>query len=147
MKTKIFYIAITTVLSLSTLSVYADGTKGKKESAEIKNTTVSLIISSVKEVEMEMESWMTSLTDYNSTSEILNDATQKFESHTIANVKVNNKYEIFKDDDLVLEDWMMNDFNVNNNTKNFQDDEFILVGWMLESADVNTQEISANVEF
>jgi len=122
MKTKIFYIILTAVLSFSTISVFADGTKGKKESDEKKNTIVSHLISSIKEAEMELESWMTTLSEFNS------------------------KSENFIDKPLEMEDWMLKNFNTNDNTENFQDEELVLEDWMLESFDVKTQEIFVEEE-
>jgi hypothetical protein len=143
MKTKIFFIAITAVLSLSTLNVHADGTKGKKQSARINNATVTHIIKSFKEVEMEMESWMTSFSEFNSNTEILIDEPMQLEDWMMSDFNNNSNTENFQDDELVLESWMMNDFNENNNTKKFQDDELPVEGWMLESLDLRNQEISA----
>jgi hypothetical protein len=148
MKTKVFYIAITTVLSLTTLNAFADGTKGKKQSSEKKNATVTHLLTSVKEVEMEMESWMTSLNEFNTKSEIIIDEPLQFEDWMMRDFNGAAKNENFKEEELVMEDWMMNDFNtINHTTENFQDDELILEGWMLESFDVKTQEIFTCVEF
>jgi peptidoglycan hydrolase CwlO-like protein len=122
MKTKIFYIVLTAVLSSSTLNVFADGAKSKKVSAVKNNTAVSLIINTVKDAEMEIESWMTSLNEFN------------------------GKSEMFIDEPLEMEPWMMNEFNINKNTENFQEDELILEDWMLESFDVKTQEIFIDEE-
>jgi len=122
MKTKILNIAIAAVLSFSTLSVSADDTKGKKVSSEKKNNSVTSIISSVKEAEMELESWMTSLKEFN------------------------KKSETFTDSPLELEEWMMEDFIVTNETENFQESEIILEDWMLKSFDAETQEMFIDEE-
>ena len=122
MKTKILYIAITAVISLSTINVFADGTKGKKETAKKNNTTVTHIATGFKEVEMELENWMTSLSEFNIKSETWIEETPQFE------------------------DWILKDFNVNNVSEKFQDNELILEGWMLESFDAKTQEIFTDEE-
>jgi hypothetical protein len=122
MKTKFFYIVLTAVLSLSSLSVSAKGEKGKKASGKCNNSTVSHALTTVKETEMEIVSWMTSSTELeNSNSEILSSA-----GNTEAR-KIN--YSVKKD---------------SNDT---QEVELVLEDWMLESFDVNSQEMSVNEEF
>jgi hypothetical protein len=122
MKTKLIYIVLTAVLSLSTFNVFADGAKGKKVSSVNKSVTVLHIISTVKDAEMEMESWMTSLSEFN------------------------NKSENLIDEPLEMEDWMMKDFGAVNGAENFQEDEMSLEDWMLESFDAKTQEIFIDKE-
>jgi len=122
MKTKIFYIVLTAVLSLSTISANANDKKGKKVFRQKNMPAVSHIITSFKDAEMELESWMTSITEFNSKSETLIEEPMQVES------------------------WMMETFSVNDNTKNFQEDELVLEGWMLESFDGNNQEIFTEKE-
>ncbi|MCB8994559.1 MAG: hypothetical protein H6538_03010 [Bacteroidales bacterium] len=123
MKTKIYFFVLTAILSLTTISAFADGTKGKKEkSQKAKTTIVTDFISNIKDAEMEVESWMTSI--------------KEFHSNTV----------VFYEAPLQLEDWMMESFSMNNETENFQDDELILENWMLESFDVKSQETFTDKE-
>ncbi len=116
MKTKIFYFALAAVLFFSNANVYADGSKGKKSKSELKSNKVSEIFTEIKDAELELENWMTSLTVFN------------------------NKSEIFIEESLQLENWMLSDFNASNEIENFQDEELELETWMLESFEVNNQE-------
>jgi len=146
MKTIILNIILTTVLSLSTISVFADGTKGKKESSKKNQNTVSTYISNVKEAGLELESWMTSLVEFNSKSEILMEAALEMEAWMMNDFNTSIGTDILQEEELVLEGWMMNDFNVINDTENFQEDELILENWMLESFETKSQEISIDKE-
>jgi hypothetical protein len=147
MKTIILYIVITSVLSFSTNSVFADGAKGKKDSSrKNKNTSVSHIISTAIEAGIEMESWMTSLKEFNGKSEVFTETPMELESWMMYDFNTSIGNDLFIEDELVLEDWMMDDFKTNNDTDNFQEDELILEDWMLESFEVKTQEISIDEE-
>ncbi len=146
MKTKILYIALSAVLSLSTISVFADGSKGKKESSQKKNTIVSRLFNNAKEAGMELESWMTSLKEFNSESEIFIESPLEMESWMMDDFYGSIETESLMEDELALEGWMMDTFGGYNDTENFQDDELILEDWMLESFDVKTQEISVDEE-
>jgi hypothetical protein len=122
MKTKIFYIALTVIFSLTSISATAAGTKGKKKSSLINQVGISHVISSFKETEMEIESWMTSTSEFTAIS------------------------EVSIDEPLQFEEWMLKKFSEKNDTKNFQDDELILEDWMLESFDSKNQEIFTDEE-
>lgn len=120
MKTKIFYILFTVAFSLGSLNTYAIGNKGKKANKQKNITSVATIISTFKEAEMEIESWMVSLHEFNSKS-------------------------TFTEEEIQMESWMMNEFSVKN-TNDFQEDEIVLEDWMLESFDTKTQEIFVEEE-
>lgn len=145
MKTRIIYIALTAVLSLSTISVFADGTKGKKDSSQKKSTTVAAFLNSAKEVGMELESWMTSLKEFNNKTEVFVESPLEFESWMLNDFSNAISAEEFQDEELVLESWMMEDFKVNMN-EDFQEDELILEEWMLESFEIQNQEIFIDEE-
>ena len=146
MKTIIFNIILTAVLSFSTISVFAGDTKGKKESSKKNLNTVSTYISNVKEAGLELESWMTSLVEFNSKSEIFVEAPLEMEAWMMNDFNTDIDTDILQEEELVLEGWMLNDFNVNNNTENFQDEELILENWMLESFESKSQGISIDKE-
>lgn len=117
MKTQLIYIVLTAVLGFSTLNVSAEGLKGKKKIATKKVTNVSELVQTVKEAELEFESWMLTLSEFNA------------------------KSESFVEEPLQMEAWMMDDFGADLSNEDFQDEELILESWMLESFDSKNQEI------
>jgi hypothetical protein len=109
MKTQILNILFILILSLGTLNVFAEGTKGKKSSAKESGKSVTSIVISFVEAEMELENWMMSLKSFKNNSEIL------FE------------------EELILEDWMTESFTSTGETGSFIEETLMLEDWMMKS--------------
>jgi len=131
MKTKIYYIILTAVLSSVSMHAFAGGVKGKKVITANKSAAVNYVITSAKEAGMELESWMTNLAEFNRNSERFIESPLEMEGWMMNNFIDNSNTDYFQEEELDLEDWMLRSFEVKSQD-NFTDEEFELEAWMLE---------------
>jgi hypothetical protein len=145
MKTKTFYIAIAAMM-ISTLNVLADGKKGKKETNLNNNKPVFQVINTVKDAEMEIESWMISK-EYDHENSVL------IENMTVKNATVNAetctsvKSAELSNEDFTLENWMVPGTNDYSKADYTQVNDNASAGRILEPFDATNLKGSADEEF
>jgi len=127
MKTKIFYTGIILMISLISFNVYAEG----KGSLNHKVNSLAVLTECMNfEKEMELESWMLSVKEFNTTGVIFEDE-MKYESWMLTPFAPVNSSDNSFDKELVMETWMINPFVFNNNNS-FRDEEMVYEPWMLK---------------
>lgn len=145
MKKNILNIIFSLIIVVVGPNVYADGTEGKKVKENQKQKAVKVVdrITDKIDNELNLENWMTEVTEFNNEDKIiegnlhLEDWMMEVFTVDYSMALEDWMMEVFKiektEEALELENWMLEPFDISNiENKEFQENELVLENWMLK---------------
>ena len=128
MKTKIILLSLLAILSFNNLNVSANSSGDNKDKKIIAAIAVT---NDLTESEMNFESWMIELNEFNGNTELIMDEEIQIESWMTVEFSSASENKYFIDQDINLEDWMINSTDFRNEEISF-DVEPEIESWMCE---------------